>query len=406
MLYKTRLKFDLYLVHCERDVRHYTMKLKVSSVYFILKILIILPVTTLFHCLDVWYHYSRTITPSFIRRVLMREAFLLGNSATCADVINPVFEYINSFFLQDYEEIGNYMTEDDYQLILPRLKMGSPLSFGKKYITTKYVWYSKPAHFDPDNDPVLVFSHGGGFAIKLVPLSFNFLNNLSKYFPRMGIIIHDYTVSVDEDGEHPLNLLETTALYDYITKDLNCKHVTLVGESAGGNIILGTLQFLQNTGRVLPEKVIVLSPWCNPTYDSSHSDLRSSLAYSINKVMDALSFEGLGTFTKILTPKSYVYEDDPMLDIESNFADKTWDKILAKVSLLVVYGTDEILQHEIKDFIKKLDNLRSNNFTLADNVTIDENGGHIEPVLNMTLNLEKWSEEPTIASILDFLKPL
>jgi len=334
----------------------------------------------------------------------MREAFLLGDSSTSQTVINPVFEFIDSFFLNKYQDISGYMTETDYELIRPRLKEGSIFLDVQKGIRTKYVWYSKPEDFDPLKDPVMIFSHGGGFAIKLVPLSFNFLNNLSKYFPRMGIIIHDYTVTVAEKGEYPLQLLETVVLYDYVTKELNCEHVYLMGESAGGNIVFGTLQFLKISNRRLPDKAIVLSPWCNPTYDSMKTGIRDSLSYSVNKAMDALSFEGLDLFTRLLLPKSYVFNDDPMLDVEQNFDTITWSSILPKVELLIVYGTDEILQNEIKNMIKKLDNIHSSNFNISYNVFAEEDAAHIEPVLNMTLNLDKWSRLPAMSKILQFIE--
>ncbi|SMN22391.1 similar to Saccharomyces cerevisiae YGR263C SAY1 Sterol deacetylase [Maudiozyma saulgeensis] len=378
-------------------------QMELSGIYFILKIILILPVRTAIYCYNVWYNYSRKITPSFVRRILMREAFLLGDYSTCRIVINPVFEFIDSFFLDTYQEISGYVTEKDHELLRPRLKENSIFLSRENCIRTKYVWYSKPDDFDNARDPILIFSHGGGFAIKLVPLSFNFLNNMSKHFPRMGIIIHDYTVTASKEGEHPLQLLETVLLYNYVTQDLNCEHVILMGESAGGNIVLGTLQFLQQSNRKLPEKAIVLSPWCNPTSDSMDSGIRNSLAYSVNKMMDGLSFEGLDIFTQLLLPQSYVFDDDPMLNVEQNFDSINWTNVLPRTKLLIVYGTDEILQHEIKNFIKKLDSTNSNNFNISYNVFVEENGAHIEPVLNMTLNLEKWSRLPAISKILEFI---
>lgn len=329
----------------------------------------------------------------------MREAFLLGKSDICRDVINPVFGAIDSLFLDEYEYVERGLLEVDRRLLGDKFKNDPSLL--NENIRTRYVWYNKPAGFDPAVDPVLIFSHGGGFAIKLVPLSFVFLKNLSKYFPLMGIILHDYTVTVskEDNPKHPLQLLETVALYDYITNDLGCQNVILMGESAGGNIVLSTVQYLYRTSRLLPKKVVALSPWCNPT----SYGVKEKTSYPLTIVMDALSFEGLGRFTNLLVPDNYDFEEDPLLDIERNFDVKTWSKVLGQVKLQIVYGTDEILQHQIKEFIAKLNNSTSVDFNLANNVVVDEDGGHIEPVLNMTWNVKKWSQQNSIMRILDFL---
>ena len=372
-----------------------------SSVVFLLKVVLVLPIIAVVACFDVWYHYARRITPSFVRRILMREAFLLGEPSVCWEVINPVFTFLDSLFIDKYQEVSANVKEVDRQLLEERFL--STDSLLNNPIKTSYTWYAKPAGFNPYQDPVLIFSHGGGFAIKLVPLSFNFLRNLSKAIPNMGIIIHDYTVTTEEQGTHPKQLLETLTLYDFVSKDLGCRNIYMMGESAGGNIVLGLLQHLYKSGRVLPRRAVLLSPWCNPTWSPAKHQMNGSLEYSLNKVMDALSSRGLGTFTEMLIPRNYRFEDDPLLDIERNFDTETWRGVLQSVQLLIVYGTDEILQHEIKDFISKLDNLRDSNFSLTDNVVVDENGGHIEPVLDMTLSLEKWSQENSIRQILEFL---
>lgn len=372
-----------------------------DSIFFLLKVVLVLPIIAAVSCFDVWYHYARRITPSFVRRVLMREAFLLGEPSICKEVINPVFSYLDSWFIDKYEVLSATIKDVDVQLLKDRFTNPGELQ-GRK-VDTRFTWYYKPALFDPRVDPVLIFSHGGGFAIKLVPLSINFLRNLSRAIPNMAIILHDYTVTTEEGGTHPNQLLETLVLYDYVSTELGCQEIFLMGESAGGNILLGLLQHLDNSKRMLPRKAVLVSPWCNPTWNPAKHQMNGSLEYSLNKVMDALSSQGLGTFTEMLIPRNYRFEDDPLLDVERNFDEATWRQLLPHVQLLIIYGSDEILQHEIKDFVQKLNNIGDQNFSLQGNVVLDENGGHIEPVLDTTINLEKWSQGIVIKQILNFL---
>lgn len=71
-----------------------------------------------------------------------------------------------------------------------------------------------------------------------------------------------------EEDAFPAPLLDGLSAYYYATTTLgyNARDIVLVGESAGGNLVLGLMQTLSATGQPLPRGVALSSPWCDMTF--------------------------------------------------------------------------------------------------------------------------------------------
>lgn len=346
---------------------------------------------------EIWQKSNGIQWRVILKRAFMREAFLLIYDNTIDELINPAFDLINGFALaREYEQIS-------YNLVAPDISYLNSFKDTKRSpnVKTKINWFKFPPNFDINNDITILYFHGGGFAIKQVPVSLIFLNNLSKCFPNVGIMLNDYTTTASnqESCGYPRQLFEALACYEYIVNTLQHKKVWLVGESAGGNIVLSLLQYLEQTKRKLPLKAVVISPWCNPTIVN-----RTERAKMENlQIYDGLSFESLDIFSKLFVNELSNLSEDYFANIEYNFKEESWLTILNYTDILVSYGTNEILSYQISNFIKKLLNLKHSNFNES-NILIDKDGGHIEPLMLFDTNIELWRNNVSIETILNFLE--
>lgn len=338
---------------------------------FVCQLVTVVPLMMLIGVVQIAKHHGWLVVwdPKIWLRVFMREATSICDHSTIHNVLNPLFNWSCSWVISN----------DQWQY-LPNGEGNNP--------EVKFVWYYKPPNFDPKHDNILVFIHGGGFALKMIPIELLFLSHLTELFPRMAIVIHDYTVSTESQG-----LLsqrdELARLYCYLLKEVHCEKLLLFGESAGGHIILSTLLQLQAYAIPLPKMAIVLSPWCNP-FEVYPRD-------SIGHTLDSLTYDHLKLFQTLLLQRSHA------LDLESNFHEKHWGKIIRDVPIYISYGTHETLQHEIKSFSDKLMSVCSKN---ESNLVIfrDHQGAHIQPMLHLSVyDSIAWSQLPNIAPVIHFI---
>ncbi len=106
---------------------------------------------------------------------------------------------------------------------------------------------------------VIVFIHGGGFALCGIGSHYRFLRFLSET-TESCIVFPEYTKT--PDAVYPHQLHECLAAYDAV-KTENPKHgFVLMGDSAGGNLAASVLF---NRKDDQPDKLILLSPWLDLT---------------------------------------------------------------------------------------------------------------------------------------------
>lgn len=103
-------------------------------------------------------------------------------------------------------------------------------------------------------------------------------------------------------------------------------------------------------------------------------------------------------------PKRRFYQR-PFVNIEKNFETKMWQDILKKCSVMITYGSDELLSFQNKILAKKMSDASEgcNHFT-AKNVLVEHQGYHTGPILNYSRNMDRWTNIPSIARILEFMQ--
>ncbi|SCV03157.1 LAME_0H08174g1_1 [Lachancea meyersii CBS 8951] len=192
--------------------------------------------------------------------------------------------------------------------------------------------------FREPNAPVLMYVHGGGMCLDMLPYSLAYLRHLKKEVGNLSLAYVDYSLC----ERYPKAVDEVWNEYQKLVSQGH--QVWLLGDSAGGNLCLNVLQKCVAEKTVLPEKCLTVSPWLNVTKTESYVPRSESI--------DFLTWNQLAMFKNVYAPNGDY--TDPYLNLETNFEPDIWTKVLESTKLLIVCGEDEILYPEISRFAQKL----------------------------------------------------
>ncbi|MCQ2586064.1 MAG: alpha/beta hydrolase [Treponema sp.] len=111
------------------------------------------------------------------------------------------------------------------------------------------------------NSKKLIFQiHGGAYVIGMIDSYRSQAVKLSKISNDASVINIDYRIA--PEYVFPAALEDGLKAWDWILDNgWKPSDITLIGDSAGGNLVLSLCLKLRDEGRELPEKIICLSPW-------------------------------------------------------------------------------------------------------------------------------------------------
>lgn len=112
---------------------------------------------------------------------------------------------------------------------------------------------------DANTKKVLLFTHGGGFAVGSSASHRKLAGHMAKALGATAIVI-DYRRA----PEHPFpaQLEDATAVYkELLRRGFAAGDITTIGDSAGGNLAVSIVLKLRDDKLPLPGHVISLSPW-------------------------------------------------------------------------------------------------------------------------------------------------
>ena len=97
-------------------------------------------------------------------------------------------------------------------------------------------------HEIPDrtpNDPVILYMHGGSYALKTQVPQLDYMTELTKVLAkyRVSTLVLDYTIGAAL--KHPAQLNEGLACYEHLSK--SCNNIIAFGDSCGGHLALAML---------------------------------------------------------------------------------------------------------------------------------------------------------------------
>jgi monoterpene epsilon-lactone hydrolase len=110
-----------------------------------------------------------------------------------------------------------------------------------------------------DTSKVLLYTHGGGFAVGSAASHRKLAGHVAKALGVTAFVL-DYRLAPEHP--HPAQVEDGVAVFDaLLERGIRPEDVTTIGDSAGGNLAVAIPLALRERGRPLPGAVIGFSPW-------------------------------------------------------------------------------------------------------------------------------------------------
>lgn len=107
--------------------------------------------------------------------------------------------------------------------------------------------------------PHLIYLHGGAYTLEVSPRHWKTAEKLAIKAP-CRITLFQYPLAPEHSFEEGYQATETC--WEELRQKYPEDRFSLMGDSAGGGLALGiTIQWNQQKGRVMPERIILASPW-------------------------------------------------------------------------------------------------------------------------------------------------
>ncbi|CAK7898086.1 hypothetical protein CAAN3_03S08834 [[Candida] anglica] len=262
------------------------------------------------------------------------------------------------------------------------------------------------AHGGPSrskNDPILIYIHGGCFAMQLQSNAVEVLANVYRVLsresnPNLSVLIVDYSLTTT-GSKYPQQVNECGQIYDQLVREGNT-NIAVMGDSAGGNLSLALLYYLQRVhpkGTVWPSAVVPISAWLDITAAQYSGSFRK------NEALDVFSYRAVEYFGEAYVGTESDL-DRPDLNISSLSSSYDWSKLppVAKGNVLVVFGEHEVLRDENFRWCTNAGIIKNH----PENVIIEPLGYHISFFVSEGVafgDLESWKEQSLTKQILSFL---
>lgn len=261
--------------------------------------------------------------------------------------VNPIYknDLVNSLKLTVYQALINFPLDDVHIFsiisaefvinkavgkLYPGLTSKLP-NYGKKFDKQSF-WLVEKPNRKPD-DPVLIYLHGGGYFLGLVPqqieslvTTYHLLDPVKR--ENLSILVLDYNLTC-QGYPIPHQLSQLVETYTNLVKE-GGKNFLLMGDSAGGNLAITFTQYLRlsnSSNLPYPKSSILISPWVKliaETYQNTPG--HSYYNYSSGDVTQYDTLSGaevyqhiLGTETKLnsltVSPGNCPYDSKDWQDI-------------------------------------------------------------------------------------------
>lgn len=206
---------------------------------------------------------------------------------------------------------------------------------------------------DLAQDRIVLYIHGGGFGAGSMQSHDKMVSHLAFNLGARVLFI-DYRLA----PEHPFpaGIEDVLIVYQEILGQHPYTPIDLIGDSAGGGLIISLIGALDSSGIDLPHGLVLISPWYN-----LHSDYPSILE---NAFLDkTLNKEMLDTFAQ-------AYTGNKPLDISSPSS-----LVFAQFPpVLIMVGTDEIVLDDSRYFYNYIKDIQP-----LSRLSIYEGQAHVWP---------------------------
>lgn len=110
-----------------------------------------------------------------------------------------------------------------------------------------------------DRSKVLLYTHGGGFAVGSASSHRKLAGHVAKALGSASLVL-DYRRAPEHT--HPAQIEDGVAAFDaLVASGITARDITTIGDSAGGNLAIAIALALADQGKSGPGSVIAFSPW-------------------------------------------------------------------------------------------------------------------------------------------------
>ncbi|KNE56532.1 hypothetical protein AMAG_02333 [Allomyces macrogynus ATCC 38327] len=229
------------------------------------------------------------------------------------------------------------------QIVSPTLMAQYPRVAAVRDWTVSADWIEPvDAHADPLWDPsrVAIMYHGGAYI-------FSSKHSYRHMAGPFGALLHRRVFNVEyrlsPEAQFPDALHDGVAAYLYVVEveKVPPENITLMGDSAGGNLAMAVLLFLRDHGYPLPGGAVLLSPW-------------SDLSHNLPSYTENMHFDYINPYDRqpnmnpvaMLCGTPYYHAAVATEKFLSPVADTAFPGQRALPPVYISTGTDEILLDE------------------------------------------------------------
>lgn len=115
------------------------------------------------------------------------------------------------------------------------------------------------------SDVMVLFLHGGAYMGNIMRLHWDYVKHLIQK-TNAAVIVPDYPLAPADSYKETYDFIQK--LYSGMQEKYPGKRILFIGDSAGGGLAFGFVQYLRNTNQKQPEQIILLSPWLDITMDN------------------------------------------------------------------------------------------------------------------------------------------
>jgi acetyl esterase/lipase len=226
---------------------------------------------------------------------------------------------------------------------------------------------------DPSPHRIVVFLHGGGFAMGSVKTHGKMTSHFAKEL-QSKILFIEYALA----PEHPFpaGLNDLLTVYRELVNRYPGYQINLIGDSAGGSLIVSAIGEILKIPLPLPNAVVLISPWISLECDYPSIDENALLDISLNR-------EVLHMFARAYTGSIPLEMSSPKKATLTRFP-----------PVLIMVGTNEILLDDSKHFYNDIKDIQGKS-----RLSIYDDQPHVW----LKKDIHKEASRRALAEIADFI---
>ena len=238
-------------------------------------------------------------------------------------------------------ETGLNNLRKQYDSMIENFSPSYGISFEKVDINgVKAEWINAPAEWfnmpEPGEEPVIMYLHGGGYIMGSVE-NYHYMTSKLSAVAGTKVLLLDYRLA--PENKFPSALEDSITAYKYLlSQGYKSKNIILVGDSAGGGLLLATLLKMRSLGLKMPVTAVCVSPL-------------TDLAQTGKSIQTNAEFDPFVSYELIkFCADCYVGEDGDRCD---PFASPFYADLSGLPPMLMMVGSKEVLLDDSVRFARK-----------------------------------------------------